>query len=82
MIFNLTGGKGGIRAAIEQFGPPMASWWATMQKTPEFDDDLKARLIEGIEREMGDRTIEDLENERDTRLVLLLKMLRETETAR
>ena len=50
--------------------------------TPEFDDDLKARLIEGIEREMGDRTIEDLENERDTRLVLLLKMLRETETAR
>lgn len=79
MIFNLTGGKGGIRAALEQFGPPMASWWATMQKTPEFDDALKSRLIEGIEREMGDRTIGDLERERDDRLVLLLKMLRDTE---
>lgn len=82
MIFNLTGGKGGIRAALEQFGPPMASWWETMQRTPAFDDELKSRLIAGIEAEMGDRTIEDLENERDTRLVLLLRMLKETEGER
>lgn len=82
MIFNLTGGKGGIRAALEQFGPPMASWWATMQKTPAFDDALKAKLIEGIEREMGGRTIDDLERERDSRLILLLKMLHETEAGR
>lgn len=81
MIFNLTGGKGGIRAALEQFGPPMESWWASMQATPRFDDALKARLIAGIEAEMGDRTIDDLERERDSRLVLLLKMLRDTEGA-
>lgn len=82
MIFNLTGGKGGIRAAMEQFGPPMESWWATMQTTPRFDDDLKAKLIAGIEEEMGERTIDDLERERDDRLVLLLKMLRDTEGKR
>lgn len=81
MIFNLTGGKGGIRAALEQFGPAMESWWATMQSTPKFDDDLKSKLIVGIEAEMGDRTIDDLERERDGRLILLLKMLRETEGA-
>src|SRR3546814_306479 len=69
MIFNLTGGKGGIRAAIEQFGPPMESWWADMQATPRFDDALKAKLIAGIEAEMGDRSIDDLEQARDSRLV-------------
>jgi carnitine 3-dehydrogenase len=56
----------------------MESWWATMQATPSFDDNLKAKLIAGIEDEMGDRTIDDLERERDTRLILLLKMLRDT----
>lgn len=81
MIFNLTGGKGGIRAAIEQFGPPMESWWGDMRATPHFDDTLKAKLIAGIEAEMGERTIGDLERERDDRLVLLLKMLRDTEGA-
>ena len=78
MIFNLTGGKGGIRASLEQFGPAMESWWTTMQATPSFDDNLKSKLIAGIEDEMGERTISDLENERDTRLILLLKMLRDT----
>jgi len=82
MIFNLTGGKGGIRAAMDQFGPPMEAWWTTMQRTPSFaDPDLRARLIEGIEREMAGRSMADLERERDQRLILLLKMLRETEGA-
>ncbi len=83
MIFNLTGGKGGIRAAIEQFGPPMESWWADMQATPSLtgDGDLKDRLITGVEAEMAGRSLADLERERDQRLVLLLKMLRDTEGA-
>ncbi len=84
MIFNLTGGKGGIRAAIEQFGPPIESWWADMQATPSLtgDGDLRDRLIAGVEAEMAGRSLADLERERDQRLVLLLKMLRDTEGAR
>ncbi len=78
MIFNLTGGKGGIRASVEQFGPPMESWWATMQDTPRFDDDLKQRLFTGIDAAMKGRSMADVEEERDRRLVALLKMLRET----
>lgn len=76
MIFNLTGGKGGIRAAIDQIGPPMESWWATMQETPSFDDDLKRRLIEGIDRAQGDRSMDELERDRDRRLIALMKTLR------
>ncbi|NQW10421.1 MAG: 3-hydroxyacyl-CoA dehydrogenase [Alphaproteobacteria bacterium] len=81
MVFNLTGGKGGMRATLEQFGPPIESWWTDMQITPTLTDDLKAKLIAGIEDEMGDRSIDDLEHERDTRLIGLLKMLRATERA-
>jgi 3-hydroxyacyl-CoA dehydrogenase len=77
MIFNLTGGKGGIRAAIDQIGPPMESWWATMQETPSFDDDLKRRLIEGVDEVRGDRTMEELERDRDRKLIALMKTLRE-----
>lgn len=78
MVFNLTGGKGGYRAMLEQFGPPIEGWWRDMQKTPVLTPDLKAQLIEGIEEEMAGRSIDDLEQERDARLIALLKMLRET----
>lgn len=77
MIFNMTGGKGGIRASVEQFGPPFEAWWATMQETPRFDDDLKRLLIEGIDRAMAGRSIDDLEAERDAKLIALLRMLRQ-----
>jgi hypothetical protein len=76
MIFNLTGGKGGIRAAIDQIGPQMESWWATMQETPRFDD-IKHRLIEGVDRVKGDRSMEELERDRDRKLIALMKTLRE-----
>ena len=44
---------------------------------------VEARELDhlGIEAAMGERTIADLERERDSRLVLLLKMLRDTEGA-
>ena len=38
--------------------------------------------IAGVEAEMAGRSLADLERERDRRLVLLLKMLRDTEGAR
>lgn len=79
MVFNLTGGKGGFEAMLEQFGPPIEGWWKDMQKTPTLTPELKAKLIDGIREEMGDRTIDDLEAQRDERLIALLKMLKETQ---
>jgi carnitine 3-dehydrogenase len=79
MIFNLTGGKGGIRAAIEQFGPPMESWWETMRENPRFDENLKTRLVEGVEEVRAGRPMEELERDRDARLIALLRTLREVD---
>jgi 3-hydroxyacyl-CoA dehydrogenase len=81
MIFNLTGGKGGFEAFLHQFGPPIEGWWESMQKTPKLTDELKETLAQGIKEEMGDRTIDDLERQRDARLIALLRMLKETEGA-
>jgi len=80
MIFNLTGGKGGFAHFLDHFVPQMEEWWENMQKTPVMTDDLKTALSDGIREEMGKRSIADLEAERDTRLIALLKMLRETES--
>ena len=80
MIFNLTGGKAGFRGFLDQFAPPIEGWWTDMQKTPKLTDALKEKLAQGIKDEMGDRTIDDLERERDTRLIALLQMLKQTET--
>jgi 3-hydroxyacyl-CoA dehydrogenase len=78
MIMNLAGGKGGFRQMIDHFGPGMQSWWETMTENPELTPSLSNALIEGVAAEAGERSINDLEEERDERLIQLLTMLKET----
>jgi 3-hydroxyacyl-CoA dehydrogenase len=78
MIMNLAGGKGGFRQMIDHFGPGMQSWWETMTENPELTPSLSNALIEGVAEEAGERSINDLEEERDERLIQLLTMLKET----
>ena len=78
MIMNLAGGKGGFRQMIDHFGPGMQSWWGTMTENPELTPSLSNALIEGVAEEAGERSINDLEEERDERLIRLLTMLKET----
>ena len=78
MIFNLAGGKGGMRHFFHQFGPSMGAWWSTMATNPELTEALQAQIIKGVEEEMGERSIDDMEAERDARLLALLEMLQNT----
>ena len=78
MIMNLAGGKGGFRQMIDHFGPGMQSWWETMTENPKLTPSLSNALIEGVAAEAGERSINDLEEERDERLIQLLTMLKET----
>ena len=55
-----------------QFAPPWSNsarpsrpGGKTMQETPRFDDELKQLLIDGIDRAMAGRSIDDLEAERE-----------------
>ena len=83
MIFALAGGKGGMAHFLDHLVPGIHAWWRTMDEIdPEITPDLARALIDGVADEAGARTIDDLEAERDQRLLALLKMLRDTPSAR
>ena len=69
MIMNLAGGKGGMEQMLSHFAPGIQSWWQTMMETPNMDQKLQKALIDGVNKEAGNKTIDDLEKERDTRLI-------------
>lgn len=79
MIFNLTGGKDGFEKFYSHFGPAMETWWETMQGEPELTQGLCDQIVAGLKDEAGDRTIDDLEAERDRKLLAILKAIKDTE---
>ena len=78
MIMNLAGGKGGLEQMLSHFDSGIQGWWQTMVETTNMDQTLQKVLVDGINKEAGNKTIDDLEKARDTRLIKLLRMLQET----
>ena len=74
MTFNLAGGEGGMAHFLDHLGPPIEGWWRTMGQ-PALTDAVKATLTAGIEEEIGERSYDELVEERDRRLVALLAVL-------
>ncbi len=72
LLYHLGGGPGGIRHYLEHLGPSQAARWADL-RTPLLTDELKARLIAGVEEAAHNRSIEALEAERDAAILALLK---------
>jgi len=73
MLNHLGGGPGGIEHFFEQFSGPMtASWKAlgSLALTPV----VQKKLIDSVHAEVGSRTIEDLETERDEVLLGLIEL--------
>ncbi len=75
LILHLAGGDGGVRHAIEHFGPAMESWWKDLGRAPAISDAAAEKLIAGVEAEAAGRSLEDLVKERDGLLISLLEML-------
>ncbi len=69
--FHLAGGPGGIRHYIAHLFDSQRRRWASLGE-PVVDDDLKATLVEGIERMTDGRSIAELEVERDRALKAIL----------
>lgn len=76
-IFHLAGGPGGMRNFLEHFGPNIESWWRDMRDV-SLTEEVKARLIDGVEVESAGRSVAELAAERDTRLLDLLDLLNRT----
>jgi 3-hydroxyacyl-CoA dehydrogenase len=73
LLNHLGGGPGGIEHFFHQFaGPMMASWKGL--GSPVLTPELQKKLIDGVHAEVGSRTIEELEAERDEILLGLLEL--------
>ena len=74
MILHLAGGEAGMTHALNQFGPALEAWWATMT-TPTLSDVTCQQLIEGVAAEADGRSIAELARARDEALLALLELL-------
>jgi len=74
MIYHLGGGEGGIKHFIEHLGEAFSRWWSTMECWSKITEEMKERIIRGVEEEVRGKNIRELEKERDEMLVKLLKL--------
>jgi 3-hydroxyacyl-CoA dehydrogenase len=73
MLNHLGGGPGGIEHFLHQFAGPLTASWKTLG-SPELTPEIQKKLIDGVHAEVGSRTIEELEAERDETLLGLLEL--------
>lgn len=73
MLNHLGGGPGGIEHFFQQFTGPMTAWWKTLG-SPVLTPDVQKKLIDSVHAEVGSRSIQELEAERDEVLLGLIEL--------
>jgi 3-hydroxyacyl-CoA dehydrogenase len=73
MLNHLGGGPGGIEHFFQQFAGPMTSWWKTLG-SPVLTPEVQKKLIDSVHAEVGSRSIDNLEAERDEILLGLIEL--------
>jgi 3-hydroxyacyl-CoA dehydrogenase len=73
LLFHLAGGQNGIHHFMEQFTGPMSTWWKDLG-SPEFTPEVKEKIVKGVLAEAGNRSIDELDSERDKVLLGLLAL--------
>src|SRR5437868_5463038 len=73
MLNHLGGGPGGIEHFFQQFAGPMTAWWKTLG-SPVLTPEVQKKLIDSINAEVGSRSIDALEAERDEILLGLIEL--------
>lgn len=73
LLFHLGGGAGGIHYFMEHLAHPIAECWKDLG-TPELTPELQKTIIDGVLKEVGSRSLEQLSRERDELVVGLLRL--------
>ncbi len=71
LTFALAGGEGGMPHFLDHIGGPMQEWWDDLG-SPTLTPDVRQALIDGVADEAGDRTIAELQAERDRLLLAVV----------
>ncbi|PCI87603.1 MAG: 3-hydroxyacyl-CoA dehydrogenase [Hyphomicrobiales bacterium] len=77
MLYHLGGGEGGIEAYLNHLGPAQEARWKDLGR-PVLDAPTRQKLIDGVFDEANGQSLLDLKQDRDKKLVALLKALEET----
>ena len=64
---------GGIEHFFQQFTGPMTAWWKTLG-SPVLTPEVQKKLVDSVHAEVGSRSIEELEAERDEILLGLIEL--------
>lgn len=72
LLFHLGGGQNGIKHFMEQFTLPLSIWWKDLGTITEFSPEVTKTIIDGVLKEAGKRSIDELSRERDAMLLELL----------
>jgi len=80
MLNHLGGGQGGIEHFFQQFAGPMTAWWKVLGQ-PVLTPEVQKKLIDSVHAEVGSRSIDELEAERDEMLLGLLELRSKAEKA-
>ena len=75
LTFHLAGGNSGMRHMLEQFGPALKLPWTKLE-APELTEDLIERMVKGTQLQAGDKTIDQLEELRDSCLIEIIQALK------
>jgi 3-hydroxyacyl-CoA dehydrogenase len=73
LLFHLGGGEGGIHHFMEHLARPIAACWRDLG-TPDLTPELQGIIIDGVMREVGSRSLQQLGRERDELLLGLLRL--------
>jgi len=76
LTYRIAGGEAGMRHFLAQFGPALQWPWTRLTDVPELTDELIGRIVEQSDEQASGRSPEELERERDDRLVAVLQALR------
>ncbi len=74
LLFHLGGGEGGIKHFMEHLSGPVATWWKDLGNLTEFSPAVKQTIVEGVLKEAGGRSVDQLAQERDEVLLGLLSL--------
>jgi len=75
--YRLGGGETGMRHFLEQFGPALQWPWTKLTDVPNLDAELIDKIVGQVERQTGDRTLDELLEQRDRNLVAIMAALEE-----
>lgn len=73
LLFHLGGGKGGIQHFMDHLAHSFENWWSDLG-APILTPRLKQAIVEGVLKEAGSRTVEELAQQRDSALLELLNI--------